>query len=249
MRDGRRTARVPTRTRSCPPATATSRSPLMPIEHTGSPSSSTSGATSRTPAACRLGSAVGRADRHQPVDVEPGVARVRRRARRRRRAGSRPCRLAGRVDLDQHRGARGPPGDLVDERRPVDRLPHVDDAGELAHLVRLQLADEVHGDAGVAASRRPWRPAPGRSSRRSPCSRPPTRGRDRVGAEALGDGEHARRVGTAGGRDARPMPRPATARRRAGLERRSSAAGTTGRRSRRRRRRRADRRRPRRTAR
>ena len=202
--------------RSSPPSTATSRSAVIPIEHVGRPRSSTRRRTARNAGPGRLGAAVGRADGHQPVDVA---------ARRRRPRATRPAtsseraaalaRLAGRVDLDEDARTRRPAGDLVDERAAGRPSPtRRTSAGELAHLVRLQPPDEVHGEhrgrghggglgeqlLGVVLADR----AAAGGRRRG----------DGVGAEALGDGDDRDAVADAGARMRRQVGRRGRRRRR-----------------------------------
>ena len=64
-------------------------------------------------------------------------------------------RLLAQVHLHQHPGARRPPGDLGAELGPVDRLPARDPRRERAHLVALELPEEVpaRGDRRRAGHR------------------------------------------------------------------------------------------------
>ena len=59
-----------------PAANATSRSPLMPIEHTAQLEAVDEATDELEGGPRAVGVAVGRADRHQPVDAQPGVAPV-----------------------------------------------------------------------------------------------------------------------------------------------------------------------------
>ena len=121
-------------------------SPLMPIEHSARPSSSTSVRVCTNAAAVvRSVSPLGRADRHQPARrrARPAVAwSTSARDLLGRAAGL--ADLAGRVHLDQHRPHPGPPGDLGRRSTAGRPLPHVDQVRDQAHLVRLQVTDEVH---------------------------------------------------------------------------------------------------------
>ena len=181
---------LPSRTCVDPSCTATTKSSLMPIEQVASPRSSHRPRTRRKPGSGGLRRRPPWPDGHQPVDDETG----------RRVAWSTSAstcdggaaalaRLAGRVDLDQHVRPGRPFGELDDQRRAVDRLVHVDEIDDLAHLVGLQLADEVHGDAECVAGRT-WPPAPGRSSPRSPSSPTAAAACTTSTRMALGDGEH-----------------------------------------------------------
>ncbi len=83
---------LPMRTSVAPHRTATSKSSLMPIEHTRSPWSSTSRRTTSKPGAAASGGCAGRADGHQPEHLQPAVpGGVHEQRRARRPAGSRPC--------------------------------------------------------------------------------------------------------------------------------------------------------------
>ena len=90
----------------------------------------------------------------RPSHVEPEVAAAAPRARA-RLGRAQPLRPAqpGRVDLDQHRGPRGEPGDPLPLGRPGHALPRGRPAGEPRHLVPLHRAQEVPDDA--------WRRPPG----------------------------------------------------------------------------------------
>ena len=140
------------RTSVAPSATATSRSSLIPIEHTDRPRRSTIARTVPNPGRAASGPpCVG------PTVISPATSRP-------WACGSldqcvdvpdRAAALAGlpaRVDLHQDAQPGHPLGQLVDQRRAVDRLDDVDEADELADLVGLQLTDEVHGDIDLAGS-------------------------------------------------------------------------------------------------
>ena len=237
---------VPRRTRVVPSSTATSRSSVIPIEHVARPSSSTSGRTAGTPAGPPR-PALGRPDRHQPVD---------RRARRpwpldtRRRTssvGSRPC-SASPVALTWTStvapGARRATSSTSDGRST--RLPHRRPTPATRRTLfdcsrpmkctprrrrrRPALGEQLLGV--VLADRRAARPRPRRRRRRarSPWSRPAARPRPTRRRPGSGRGPRRR------------WPRPAAAigrqRRNDGTSKSSSSSPA-----------RADRRRPRRTAR
>ena len=118
----------------------------MPIEHVARPSSSTRRRTARNAGRAASGPPAVGPTVISPATSSPASRRV---GDERRHVGERAAALAGlarRVDLHQHPRPRRPAGDLGDEAAAVDGLPDVDEAGQLAHLVRLQLADEVHGE-------------------------------------------------------------------------------------------------------
>ena len=92
----------------------------------------------------RLAVAPGGSDRHQPAHDQPPFGRPIDQRRGLPHVAASLARVAGRVDLDQHATARCPLGDLVDRRGAVETAPDVDDVGQLADLVALELPDEVH---------------------------------------------------------------------------------------------------------
>ena len=97
----------------CPPRRRPRGRRSSPSSTRRGPSRSTAARTARKPAPRRLRTALGRPDGHQPAQVEAGVDARRRPARRRSRAGSRPC-----PAHPSCRPARAPragvaPGDLV----------------------------------------------------------------------------------------------------------------------------------------
>ena len=130
----------PTRTIVAPSSTATSKSSVMPIDSSASSRATACSRSSREPAA---GVAVVGRHGHEPGDVEAvGAECVDQRGHRRRRAPA-LLRLLPQVHLHQDPGAGRAAGDLGAELGPVDRLPARDPRRELAHLVALELSEEV----------------------------------------------------------------------------------------------------------
>src|SRR5690606_18778420 len=93
----------------------------------------------------------GRAHAHEADHVQAEVTtRPDERGPLLRRAPATPGQ-AGEVELHEDPGPGRPAGDLACQRLPVDRLPQVDHARQLADLVRLQPADEVPADRELDA--------------------------------------------------------------------------------------------------
>ena len=140
----------PTRTIVAPSSTATSKSSLIPIDSSREPEvggqlaqrARTSGGGRR-----RAGGTVMR-----PATSRPSAAE--RVDERRHRAGRQPpfCGSSRQVHLDQHPRAGRPPGDLGAELGAVDRLPARDPRRERAHLVALELPEEVPARAVPASA-------------------------------------------------------------------------------------------------
>ena len=136
---------LPSRTRVDPSCTATTKSSLMPIEQADRPSRSHSPRTTRKPGRAASGPpSVG------PTVIRPSTTRPADTAlvtSDSASSGAQPPLVgsADGVDLHEHMRAGRPLGQLDDQRRSVDGLVDVDEIDDLAHLVGLQLPDEMHG--------------------------------------------------------------------------------------------------------
>ena len=101
----------------------------------------------------RRGSSPGGGTAMRPATSRPSARSASTSARHRRRAAAALLRLLRQVHLDEHPGARRPPGDLGAELGAVDRLPARDPRRERAHLVALQLPEEVPTRRGALEHR------------------------------------------------------------------------------------------------
>ncbi len=115
----------------------------MPIEQTVSPRRSISARTARKPGRAASGPPSVGPTVINPITSRPALAALSTSAGTSSRRHPPLPRFTGGVDLDHHSCTGNPLGELGDKRQPVDRLVDRDDGGEHAHLVGLQLADEV----------------------------------------------------------------------------------------------------------
>ena len=178
-----------------PSSTATSRSPLIPIEHVAQAEVVDEARARRGTRAGRLRAALGRPDRHQPVDAAARRRAAARRAPATSASGQPPLPGSPVVSTWTSTAAPGARrGQLGDERAAGRRVSHTSTRpASRRTLFVCSWPMKWTATPRPAAAAAPWRPAPGRSSRRSPCTRRPPRRRTASGPNALGDGEDRRR--------------------------------------------------------
>ncbi len=130
-----------------PSSTATSRSPLIPIDLSGRARSSARRRSRGRTRAARCRSPRG-TDGHQPLHVEAIGAQVGHQRGYSAGLAAALLLLARHVHLDQHRRPGGPLRDLRAQVAPVDALPERHVWGQLADLVALQATDGMPAHAG-----------------------------------------------------------------------------------------------------
>ncbi len=131
-----------------PSRTATSRSSVIPIDRSRTPSRSASDASEWNAARGVVRPALG-SDAHQSAHDEPEILTTRDQIGDVIRPATTLLGFARSVHLYEHRGVVGALGDLGGELGSVDGLPKRDVFGDRPHLVRLQPTDEVPAHRGV----------------------------------------------------------------------------------------------------